>query len=60
MGYGIMDYVPAGSIYNYAGAVPKGYDVNVALAGTAVPEPTTLILFGAGLGVLGLVRRRRS
>jgi hypothetical protein len=32
------------------------YDFNIALIG--VPEPTTLLLIGAGLGLIGLVRRR--
>lgn len=32
-------------------------DVNVELD---APEPTTLLLFGAGLGILGLARRRRG
>jgi hypothetical protein len=35
-------------------------DVNVELFGSAVPEPTTWMLFGAGMSILALVRRRRS
>jgi len=45
--------------YNYADSSVSA-DVNVALYGTATPEPTTWMLFGAGFGVLGLVRRRRG
>lgn len=40
-----------------------GYDVgidNVSFSGAVVPEPTTLLLLCAGLGMLGLVAYRRS
>ena len=55
--------------YNYLDTGINGYpspdqlissDVNVELEGTTVPEPTTWLLFGVGVGVLGLVRRRRG
>jgi len=33
-------------------------DVYVGAVGNTVPEPTTFVLLGAGMGVLGLLRRR--
>jgi hypothetical protein len=38
----------------------NGADVNVNRTYTAVPEPTTLALFGFGLAGFGLMRRRKA
>ena len=63
--YGVMYFFPGdGNTYSVTGAYPYG-DVNVMLTGSTTnpvltPEPTTWLLFGVGLGVLGLVRRRRG
>jgi hypothetical protein len=65
---GIDALGPGGSIlgaYDYADTGPPygtpliTSDVDVELDGTATPEPATWLLFGAGIGVLTLVRRRR-
>jgi hypothetical protein len=51
--------------YNYGDTGPAydsaliSSDVDIELDGSAVPEPTTWVLVGVGIGVLGLVRRRR-
>ena len=37
-----------------------GADVDVNLGVKASPEPSTWILLGVGIGILGLVRRRRG
>jgi hypothetical protein len=63
--YGVTYFAPGvGNTYSETGAYPYG-DVNVMLTGSTTapvltPEPTTWLLFGVGLGVLGLVRRRRG
>ena len=54
--------------YNYADTGVNGIpspdnlisaDVDIELDGSSTPEPATFLLLGAGVGVLGLVRRRR-
>src|ERR1017187_2134948 len=57
---GIVDFVQAGSNYTVNGVFTNLDDVNVILTGTETPEPTTWLLFGVGIGVLGLVRRPRG
>lgn len=47
---------PSGRIDNGASATQGGDEA----APSAVPEPTTLILLGGGLGALYLARRRRK
>jgi PEP-CTERM motif len=41
------------------GSIPAGWTTGTAPPPTSVPEPTTLALFGAGLGSLLFTRRRR-
>jgi hypothetical protein len=64
---GIVEYTAGGAVvgaWNYLNtSAPNAVnsDVNVALYGTtSTPEPATWLLLGAGVGVLGLVRRRRG
>lgn len=63
---GLMVFTPGvGNTYSVIGAIPDDGDVNVMLTGSTTepvltPEPTTWLLFGVGLGVLALVRRRRG
>jgi hypothetical protein len=58
---GIVDFVSAPlNTYTVNGVFTNLDDVNVKLTGTETPEPTTWLLFGVGLGVLALVRRRRG
>jgi hypothetical protein len=57
---GIDIMIPTGDIdgaYNYVNGGASS-DVDVELDST-VPEPATWLLFGGGIGVLALVRRRR-
>ena len=53
---GFYNYGDTGSTYHDA---LISADVNIQLMGISTPEPTTFVLFGIGVGVLGLVRRRR-
>lgn len=43
-----------------AGSYNDGYADNLSLVLSAVPESSTIALFGSGLAVLGLCRRRRN
>jgi hypothetical protein len=61
---GIVVMDPSNNVvgaYNYAnGGASSDVDVEVdGTATTVTPEPTTWLLFGGGIGVLALVRRRR-
>jgi len=62
--WGLMEFAADGNAYNAGVVSPDANtfgDVNIILSDTdPVPEPTTWLLLGAGIGVLGLVRRRRG
>jgi hypothetical protein len=50
---------PAVAFFSWA-TYSQSFDANIEIQGTpAVPEPATLLLIGAGLGLFGLARRRR-
>jgi len=38
----------------------KSSDIDVVVAGTAVPEPASLAIFGVSLAMLGVMRRRQK
>jgi hypothetical protein len=48
----------AGSMSNVLGTVTLTFAVDGGI--TSVPEPTTVLIFGSGLVLLGLTRRRRT
>jgi hypothetical protein len=55
---GVIAYSPNGAQYDLAATYGAYGDVNMELDGsTATPEPTTLLLFGAGVGVLAADNR---
>ena len=57
--YGV-NWVFGDTLSNYLSGDP-GYQVsNARFAAASVPEPSTLLLFGAGLAGLGWVRRRQA
>ncbi len=57
---GVIDFTPNGAQYDLVATYGSAGDVNMELSGTATPEPATFLLFGVGVGVLALVRRRRG
>lgn len=56
---GVIAFDQDGANYDLYATYGSAGDVDMILGGVETPEPATWLLLGAGLGVLGLVRRRR-
>jgi 3D (Asp-Asp-Asp) domain-containing protein len=52
--------VTQGSVTGFSGIAVIEYDYTVNQGGGGVPEPTTFVLMGAGLGLLGMLRRKTA
>ena len=50
--------ITGGAVTGYSGNAVIEYDYTVNSGG--VPEPTTFVLMGAGLGLIGLLRRKKA
>lgn len=50
----------SGGVTGFSGNVIVEYDYTVNQGGGGVPEPTTFVLMGAGLGLLGMLRRKTA
>lgn len=62
-GDGLVDLVGSADILGGAGLQNGAFarsDADVLLNPSAIPEPSTLVLLGLGLGLLGVMRRRKA
>jgi hypothetical protein len=57
---GEVGTVTGGSVTGFSGIAIVEYDYTVNQGGGGVPEPTTFVLMGAGLGLLGMLRRKTA
>jgi hypothetical protein len=54
-----LGLIPGSYVYALgSGLNPDTFTLNIGVAPVSVPEPTSLVLFGAGLMAVGFVRRR--